>query len=461
MKIRPNNDPIEGIELENFKTEFLRSLLLIGLFILGLLATIVNYAFLDETVLKVFGGPSTYLAVQAWLCLFIFYEALVVLYLRAKFRYSRPVSLRFKLVNTFIEVTYPAVFIFYSLYDQRALAVVDSPLTYLYFLFIILSILHLDFKINILTGILAAIQYSALTYYAFNVVQNGNDQSLLLPENTHYVKAIIYVLCGGAAAFVSMELRNRIRASFQSQQAKDRLELLFGQQVSKEVSHALIEGGADGKRQEATVMFLDVRNFTAFADVHAAEDVIEYQNKLLAPIIDVINLHQGVVFQILGDGLMACFGSPVDNVLHADMAYQAGLSILRKLEELNAKEAIPVTNVGIGLHSGTLVTGNIGNENRKQFSVSGTPVIVASRIEQLTKKYGTQFLISQDVYDRISPGRHLITCLGDEPIRGLATPVTIYKVEDASAQYGYAPLKNISETKNERTEITNPNIKNV
>jgi adenylate cyclase len=272
---------------------------------------------------------------------------------------------------------------------------------------------------------------------------------------------VIYVLCGGAAAFVSMELTNRIRASFQSQQAKNRLELLFGQQVSKEVSHALIEGGGDGKRQEATVMFVDVRNFTAFADTHPAEDVIEYQNKLLAPAIDLINQHQGVVFQILGDGLMACFGSPVDNVLHADMAYQAGLSILKRLGELNAKDEIPYTNVGIGLHSGTLVTGNIGSESRKQFSVSGTPVIIASRIEQLNKKYGTQFLISEEVYNRIAPGRQTITCLGDEPIRGLGTPIKIYKVEDPAYQYGYADLKNISATRNETIEITNPNIKNV
>lgn len=439
MKLRSGNDPIEGIELENFKSEFLRSLLLIGLFMLGLLATVVNYAFLDESVLKVFGGKSTYFSVQAWIGLFILYEALVVIYLRAKFKYSRPVSLRFKLINTFVEITYPTVFILYSLHEQQALHVIDSPLTFLYFLFIILSILHLDFKINMITGILAAIQYSALTYYGFNMVDTTGDVVKTLPENSYYVRAVILLLCSGAAAFVSMELRNRIRASFQSQQAKDKLELLFGQQVSREVSRALIDGGGDGRRQDATVMFVDVRNFTGFADTHSAEQVIEYQNKLLSPVIDVINQHQGVVFQILGDGLMACFGAPVDNVLHADMAYQAGLSILKKLKESNAKEDIPFTNIGIGLHSGTLVTGNIGNENRKQFSVSGTPVIIASRIEQLNKKYGTEFLISEEVYSRIAAGRQTITCLGDEPIRGIGNTIKIYKVEDVPLEVDKKP----------------------
>jgi adenylate cyclase len=461
VRIKPGSDPIVGLELENFKNEYLRSMLLIGLFAIGLATTFINYAFLDETVLNVYGGASMYFAVQAWLGLFIVYEVLVLLYLKAKLKYARAVSLRFKLVNTFIEVTYPTIFILYSMYHQKILFVIDSPLTLLYFLFIILSILHLDFKINILAGILAACQYIFITYYGYNILEATDNAALIIPENSHYVRGVIYVLCGGAAAFVSAELRNRIRLSFQNQQARSKLELLFGQQVSKEVSQALIDGEGDGRRKEATVMFVDVRNFTSFADAHPAEEVIEYQNKLMAPVIDVINQHQGVVFQILGDGLMACFGTPVENVLHADMAFQAGLGILNRLKELNASGEIPTTSVGIGLHSGTLVTGNIGSEQRKQFSVSGTPVIIASRIEQLNKKYGTQFLISESVYNTITPGRQTLTSLGDEIIRGLGTPVKIYKVETALPQYGYADLKNISATRNDIIEITNPNIKNV
>ena len=88
-------------------------------------------------------------------------------------------------------------------------------------------------------------------------------------------------------------------------------------------------------------MFLDIRNFTAFADTHTAEEVIDFQNKVLSPVIEIINQHQGVVFQILGDGVMACFGSPVENVLHADMAFQSGLNILRKIQELSDQNTIP------------------------------------------------------------------------------------------------------------------------
>jgi adenylate cyclase len=429
VNLQTSKQLIPGLEWENFKSEYLRSIILIGLFTVGVITTIINYAFIDETVLNVYGGPSNYFAVQAWLVIFIVYQILVVVYLMIKLRYSKFISLRFKLINTLIEVSYPTIFIFYTMYHQKLLLVIESPLTLLYFLFIILSVLHLDFKINMLAGLLAAMQYSALTYYGYNVLETTQTNVLMTPENSHYVRSFIYVMCGGAAGFVSMELKTRIRSSFDSQQAKNKMELLFGQQVSKEVSRALIQGNGIGTRQEATIMFVDVRNFTAFADTHSAEEVIDYQNKLLAPAIDAINQHQGVVFQVLGDGLMACFGTPVENVLHAEMAYQAGLSILKRMREMNANDEIPATNVGIGLHSGMLVTGNIGSEQRKQFSVSGTPVIIASRIEQLNKKYESQFLISEEVYNRITPGQHTITSLGVESIRGLGTPVKIYKVE--------------------------------
>lgn len=125
---------------------------------------------------------------------------------------------------------------------------------------------------------------------------------------------------------------------------------------------------------EGTMMFIDIRNFTTFVDTHTADDVIEYQNKFVAPVIDIIN-HHGVVFQSLGDALMACFGSPVENVLHADMAFQSSIEILKHIRKASDSGSIPATQIGIGLHCGFMVAGNIGNDQRKQFSISGSPVV--------------------------------------------------------------------------------------
>jgi len=316
----------------------------------------------------------------------------------------------------------------YMMVELKMLSFLDSPVALIYFLFIILSVLHLDFKVNIFAGTFAGLQYVLVVYYAYHYIDSTHTYSGATPENSHYIRGIVLFFAGAAAAFVSAELKNRIRSTLDFQNEKNELELLFGQQVSKEVSKALIEGKGATKKSEATVMFVDVRNFTRFADSHTADEVIDYQNRFLSPVIDIINQHQGVVFQILGDGLMACFGAPGENVLHADMAFQASLEILKQVKNASEKEIIPETMVGIGLHSGLMVTGNIGNENRKQFSISGTPVIVASRIEQLNKKYGTQLLISGQVYRQIAKSKMEITYLGEEPLRGIGTPVEVYKV---------------------------------
>jgi adenylate cyclase len=422
------SDVISNLKSEEVKSEFQRSYLLIVLFSLILLVATVNYFTLKDTLIKFYGGTPVFIRGAGFLLIFIVYQVLILQYLKRKLRKGSGTPRLYKYVHTMIEISVPTVIMFFMLSQLKMLSVIDSPIFLLYFLFIILSILHLDFRVSIFAGIFASAQYVFLIYYGYHEANIMDSYEPSTPEAAHYIRAVIMILSGAAAAFVSTELKNRVKTTFDFQEQKNELEVLFGQQVSKEVSKALIEEKGVTKRREATVMFLDIRNFTVFADAHTAEEVIDYQNQCLSPLIDIINQHQGVVFQILGDGLMACFGSPGENVLHADMAFQAGLKILGQVKHLSDAETIPPTTIGIGLHSGLVVTGNIGNENRKQFSISGTPVIVASRIEQLNKKYGTQLLISGQVYDQIVKGKLPISYIGEEPLRGIGVPVKIYKV---------------------------------
>ncbi|HYG19309.1 MAG TPA: adenylate/guanylate cyclase domain-containing protein [Ohtaekwangia sp.] len=423
------SEVITDFEGEEAKSEFQRSYLLVALFTLIFLASIVNFFLITDSIAQFYGGIATFMIILSCVVLFLVYQIAVLIYLKNKIALRKKTSKLFKIVHALIETSFPTAVVFYMMYEFDMLSFIDSPVIMTYFLFIILSVLHLDFSVSLLTGLFAAAQYCLLTYYGFHFVDAPPLYQSPAPENSYYVRSVILIFCGIGAAFVSAELRNRIRTAFNSQQDRNRLELLFGQHVSREVSRALIEGTGATKRLEATVMFVDVRNFTAFADVHTAEEVIDYQNKFLGPVIDIINQHQGVVFQILGDGLMACFGSPVENVLHADMAFQASVEILKRIQYDSDNGIIPSTTIGIGLHSGEMVTGNIGNEQRKQFSISGTPVIVASRIEQLNKKYDSQFLISGEVLNRVAPGKMNVSYLGEEPLRGIGKPVEVYKVD--------------------------------
>jgi adenylate cyclase len=131
----------------------------------------------------------------------------------------------------------------------------------------------------------------------------------------------------------------------------------------------------------------------------------------------------------LGDGIMATFGIPSSNPLHADMAFEAALKIRRKISELVQHQIIPDTKIGLGLHTGDVITGNIGNENRKQYSISGTAVIIAFRIEQLNKEFNSNLLISQAVKDKIELGKVSLTTLGMQPLKGFGYEIEIFKVD--------------------------------
>jgi adenylate cyclase len=417
-----------SLELEELKSEYTRSLLLLGFFTTILIVAFLNYIFLERNLAQYYGGFKTFSKIVGFIIFFIIFQLANLRFLKKRMISARRTSLRYKITHTLIEISTPSFMMVFIMGDLKMLSFIDTPVMLVYYPLITLSILHLDYRVNIFAGLLSALLYAGVVYYAFEVAGILSIAKASAPANSYYLRCLILVLSGGAAAFVSAELKKRIKSALAFKQEKDNVEFLFGQQVSREVSRAIIEEKGATKKREATIMFVDIRNFTNFADTHSAEEVNEYQNKCLGPLIDIINLHQGVVFQILGDGLMACFGSPVENSLHADMAFQSGINILRQVEKASNDQLIPSTQIGIGLHSGLVATGNIGNEQRKQFSISGTPVIIASRIEQLNKKYGTEFLISRQVYDQISQGKTNIELLGTEPLRGLEKPIEVFKV---------------------------------
>lgn len=326
-----------------------------------------------------------------------------------------------------IEVSFPSFLMLYMVDLNDQLAFIDSPVVFIYPLFITLSVLHLDFRLSALTAWVASLEYAFIVFYGFHFTETSAALAQVIPENTFYLRCVVLIIGGMAGGFVAEEMKRRIQASFDIQKSKNEMEVLFGQQVSREVLTTLVEERGIAKKQEATVLAMDIRNFTSFADTHTPDEIMDYQNKIFGPVIDIINQHQGVVNQIMGDGLMARFGTPVSNPLHADMAFETSLRILNKVRELVNKEIIPDTRIGLGLHTGDVVTGNIGNESRKQYSISGSAVIIAFRVEQLNKQFGTELLITDAVKDKIVPGRIQLDSLGKQPMKGFGNEVEVFK----------------------------------
>ncbi len=213
-----------------------------------------------------------------------------------------------------------------------------------------------------------------------------------------------------------------------TQKMLEKIETLFGQQVSEAIVQELmaIEGEINSKLYTVTIMFLDIRDFTVFADSKTPKEVASFQNVVFGELIEIVRKNKGITNQILGDGIMAVFGAPVTTTDHAFNAVTAGYAILDKIKELADKGKIPHIRIGIGLNSGKVIAGNIGNARRKQYSLTGSAVIIASRIEQLNKIYKSQFLVSKEVYKKIKNKGYPITKLGDVELKGIENAVGIY-----------------------------------
>lgn len=209
-----------------------------------------------------------------------------------------------------------------------------------------------------------------------------------------------------------------------------KIESLFGQQVSSEIASEMINSETElsSKAYDASVMFLDIRDFTLLADSREPAEVAKFQNIVFSAIIEIVEQHNGIVFQLLGDGAMTVFGAPVTDPNHQKKAVNAGFDILKKIKSLGEQKMIPEIRIGIGINSGTVLAGNVGNNSRKSYSLTGKNVIIAARIEQLNKQFESQFLVSENVYKSFDTSELVSENLGKIKLKGIKAPIGIHKL---------------------------------
>jgi len=218
--------------------------------------------------------------------------------------------------------------------------------------------------------------------------------------------------------------------------AEKQIKDLLKQQVSGAVATALIDGTDTNSVQQRFValMFLDIRDFTKYAETRNPEEIIKYQNDVFGFMMEIVEKNHGVVNQLMGDGFMATFGVPISSGNDCLNAFNAATFILKKLEDKVRNQEIDMTKVGIGLHAGLVVTGNVGYEQRMQYSITGNPVIISARLEQLNKQLGSTMVFSKDLYDKLPKERQTPFEFQDVMVKGRSEPITIAAINQESIQ---------------------------
>jgi len=420
----------EQLYKESLKSEIYRIYILIAIICLLILYLITLSVFYSNENNYTFEENSIFVFGIIILGVLLFREIIVKNFLLKRINEGKNIPSYWQYANSFIEVSFPTVAVIVFAQYTSPIYALFTPVSLTYFIFIILSTLELDEKLCLFVSFVSSVQLSLVSYFYLAGVSVPHEIDVLKNPVVYIGKSLLLILSGFLAAFVTYQIKKRIIGSFQILDERNRIEQLFGQQVSKAVVSELIKSHRDkiGIKKEVCIMFLDVRDYSKYAFGKEPEEIIKYQNNLFSFMIDIVLKNNGIINQIMGDGFMASFGAPISYENDCLDAVKAALEILRQLEVKNKNNEIPFTRVGIGIHTGEAVTGNVGNSTRKQFSISGNVVIIASRIEQLNKEFNSALLISRQVYQKVKSEINSAHDLGETEIKGSSEPIGILRL---------------------------------
>ncbi|MCE8022409.1 adenylate/guanylate cyclase domain-containing protein [Halomonas sp. MCCC 1A11036] len=246
------------------------------------------------------------------------------------------------------------------------------------------------------------------------------QQGLVLPLAGLLVLLVVQLLWHLSA--------NLLRSHWQKQWVAAR----FGQYVPPALVEDMVDSDEDfglaGEERELTVLFSDIRDFTAFAESLTPRELTEVMNRLLTPLTAAIHLHGGTIDKYMGDAVMAFWGAPLRDPDHAEHALHGAWAMREALEAVNRElhaEGKPPLSMGLGLNSGEMSVGNMGSRFRMAYTVMGDNVNLGSRLEALTKTYGVAVIVSESVVARAPAW--IFRRLDRVRVKGRKAPLWIYE----------------------------------
>ena len=221
-----------------------------------------------------------------------------------------------------------------------------------------------------------------------------------------------------------------VQAAADEQTRRERL----GRYFSPAVAQALADSDrvpGEGSRHEVSVLFADIRDFTARAQTQTGDAVVALLNEFHSCMVDCIFRWGGTLDKYLGDGLMAYFGAPVEQADHAERAVRCALDMQQALATMNRDlegRGIAPLRMGVGVHTGSVILGDIGAASRREFTIIGDTVNVAARVEQLTKVAGAAILVTEETRRGVSANLEFIA-VEPLPVKGKREPLQTYRLQ--------------------------------
>lgn len=309
------------------------------------------------------------------------------------------------------------------LINRERLSTLSVPLmsALLIVLALIPALFFLFFKNSVV-----ALAASAALALAFLVVTIISFEQGVVLNMVHGMLSIVL------SASDSFGIRHRM-----AEKDRRRIRALFGRYVSPHVLAEILKNPKQvtlgGEEREITVLFSDIRGFTALSEKTEPQELVEILNRYFELMSREILATGGVLDKYIGDAVMAFWGAPLEDEAQADHAIQAAHGMVARLSEFNEmlrREGKPEIKIGIGIHTGLAIVGNIGASHHMNYTIIGDAVNTASRLESLNKEYKTSIIIGDTVKHK-ARGMYLFKPIGSVAIRGKGEPVTIYTIAEA------------------------------
>lgn len=346
----------------------------------------------------------------------------------ALFRSHAPPTRLQRWVRTTIEVSAPFGVILLDASVSPEFAI-SSGANYVIPLAIAVSVLRVDPALSVFAGVLAVTEQIA-AYLFLAPGLPGDLQFLPVMISFRWVSS---ALIAGVGVVVARTLLEKTVAIAKDTLRHERVRATFGSYVDARVVKRVLDGELRlaPERRHITVLFVDIRGFTAYSETRDAGVVFHALEEALDLFSTEVQRQGGIVNKFLGDGLMAMFGAPESQPDHSRRAVRAAINIEKRSNELRESGRFPGLRIGVGLHCGEVIVGDLGT-TRREYTAIGDVVNVASRVESANKELGTTILITEEVRAAIGSDAD-VDAKPALTLRGRAAPVQVYSLHRLAA----------------------------